>query len=85
MAKAVMVAEKFRHSFVGTEHLLLAILSEEDGTVPKLIDAAGLNLQKVHANVEAAAITHLDFGPEPEKPNLTEVAKRLRELADLIA
>ena len=43
MQAAVMTSAKIGHNFVGTEHLLIAILSEKDSYAVKLLESAGVS------------------------------------------
>lgn len=43
MQAAIMTSAKIGHNFVGTEHLLIAILSEKDSYAVKLLESAGVS------------------------------------------
>ena len=45
-------AKKFRHNYVGTEHLLLGILEEGDNIVLKTLQEMGLSLEQLKLNIE---------------------------------
>ncbi len=55
-------ARRLKHNYIGTEHLLLALVREKDGIAAKLLRKFGLNLEKVREQV----IEYL--GPEVSKP-----------------
>ena len=40
-----------RHNYIGTEHLLLALLREKDGLAATVLRRLGLNLEKARAQV----------------------------------
>src|SRR4028118_2027622 len=44
-------ARRMRHNYIGTEHLLLALLREKDGLAAKVLRKLGLNLEKVRTQV----------------------------------
>lgn len=45
-------ARQLRHPYIGTEHLLLALLSEEAGTAYTVLHEAGMDAARVRADVE---------------------------------
>ena len=47
-------ALKFGHTEVDGEHLLLALLDQEDGLVPRLLDQAGADPERLQAELESA-------------------------------
>ncbi len=47
-------AEKFNSKTVGTEHLLLAILEEEDSSAMRILTSLGVNLQKMKMDLLSA-------------------------------
>ncbi len=47
-------AEKFHSKTVGTEHLLLAILEEEDSSAMRILVSLGANLQKMKLDIVSA-------------------------------
>jgi ATP-dependent Clp protease ATP-binding subunit ClpC len=72
-------AQHLNHSYIGTEHILLGLLREEDGVAAKVLTGLGANLGKVRSGVEFII-------GRGEKPNAGEIgltprAKRVIELA----
>jgi ATP-dependent Clp protease ATP-binding subunit ClpC len=72
-------AQNLNHSYIGTEHILLGLLREEDGVAAKVLTSLGANLGKVRSGVEFII-------GRGEKPNTGEIgltprAKRVIELA----
>ena len=72
-------AQRLNHSYVGTEHILLGLVREEDGVAAKVLATMDVSLSKVRQAVEFI------IGPG-EKPStgatgLTSRAKRVIELA----
>ena len=85
LAHASDVASNQNHCYVGTEHILLGLLQEEDGTVPKILEACGLDIKQLRE--KATKVCAEIWGAQTPKPatDLKAVAQKLRELADLIA
>ncbi len=44
-------ARELRHSFVGTEHILLALLREDEGTAATVMKSSGVTYQRVRVAV----------------------------------
>lgn len=72
-------ARHFNHNYVGTEHVLLGLLQEEEGVAAKVLANLGLVLNKVRSAVEFA-MGHGDK-PTSSEVGLTPRAKRVIELA----
>jgi ATP-dependent Clp protease ATP-binding subunit ClpA len=53
LQEAQTVAVRSRHTEVGGEHLLLALLDQPEGLVPRLLTQSGADPARLHANVEA--------------------------------
>ena len=72
-------ARVLRHTYIGTEHLLLGLLREEDGIAARVLGALGITLEPVRA--EVARIV----GPGEEETRgqipFTPRAKKVLELA----
>tara|TARA_Y100000389_G_scaffold38406_1_gene32764 strand:- start:14506 stop:16923 length:2418 start_codon:yes stop_codon:yes gene_type:complete len=78
--QAIMLAQeeakKFNHNYVGTEHILLGILSEGDNTVTKTLKEMGFNA----ATIKLAIEDKLEFsGSSIEQSNIpfTQQAKQM--------
>jgi ATP-dependent Clp protease ATP-binding subunit ClpC len=71
--------EKMGSEHVGTEHLLLGLVSENEGVAAKVLQKMGVSLQKVRQEIAAEA----EPGTERivTEPKLTLEAKRVLELA----
>jgi ATP-dependent Clp protease ATP-binding subunit ClpB len=50
---ASVIAQKEDHAQIETEHLLLALLQQQDGIVPPLVERVGGNTTRITADVEA--------------------------------
>jgi ATP-dependent Clp protease ATP-binding subunit ClpB len=48
------------HYYVGAEHLLVALLEERDGTILRALEAEGIDVREVHAEVRRALGTGED-------------------------
>ncbi len=63
-------ARRMRHNYIGTEHLLLALLREKDGLAATVLRRLGLNLEKARSQVmeylgpDAPTATGKESGPE---------------------
>jgi len=73
-------AGRFRHDFVGTEHVLLGLIRDGEGIATAVLQRLGLRLEDVKAEVErtlAGFPKSLTFGEVPFTPQ----AKRVLELS----
>ena len=52
MALAQDEAERFNHNYLGTEHLLLGLMREEEGVAGKVLNGLGVDLDQVRGRVE---------------------------------
>ncbi len=72
-------AQRLNHSYIGTEHLLLGLVKEEDGVAAKVLVGMGINLGKI-----AQAVEYI-IGPGDKsninRTGLTVKAKKVIELA----
>jgi Clp amino terminal domain, pathogenicity island component len=50
-------AIRFHHDFIGTEHVLLGLMGEENGTVPKILENLGVRRDTVRAEIEKIIAT----------------------------
>jgi ATP-dependent Clp protease ATP-binding subunit ClpC len=79
LALAQEEARRFNHSYIGTEHILLGLVREEDGMAAKILSNLGIGLNKVRAAVEF--IIGRGEGSSQTDVGLTPRAKRVIELA----
>jgi hypothetical protein len=72
-------AQRFQHNYIGTEHLLLALVREEDGVAAHVLIGLGVELGKVRT----AVVFIIGRGDRPTRGEvgLTPRAKRVIELA----
>jgi ATP-dependent Clp protease ATP-binding subunit ClpC len=66
-------ARSLRHNFIGTEHLLLGLLREEEGIAARVLDELGVTLAAVRAEVgkvgggDEATTGQIPFTPSAKK------------------
>ena len=72
-------AQHFNHSYIGTEHILLGLVREEEGMAAKVLVNMGIGLAKVRSAVEF--IIGRSEKPTSGEIGLTPRAKRVIELA----
>ena len=72
-------AKHLNHSYIGTEHILLGLVREEEGVAAKVLTNLGASLSKVRASVEFV----IGRGEKPSagETGLTPRARRVIELA----
>jgi ATP-dependent Clp protease ATP-binding subunit ClpC len=46
-------AQRFKHNYIGTEHLLLGLIREGDGVAAKVLSNLGVDLDKARSSVES--------------------------------
>jgi len=73
-------ARALRHPYVGTEHILLGLLAEEEGLGARVLESLGISIEEVRAQVTRIVGTG-DDTPLPEKLPFAPRTKRLLELA----
>jgi ATP-dependent Clp protease ATP-binding subunit ClpC len=72
-------AQRLGNNYIGTEHLLLGIISEGESVAAKVLENLGISLQKVRSEVEA--IVGKGGKPTNQEMVFTPRAKRVIELA----
>ena len=72
-------ARALRHNYIGTEHLLLGLLREEQGIAARALEALGVKIEEVRAQV-ARIVGQGDVVETGQIP-FTPRAKRVLELA----
>ena len=72
-------ARKLNHNYIGTEHILLGLVREEEGVAAKVLANLGVSLNKVRQAVEF--ISGRGERPSTGETGLTPRAKRVIELA----
>jgi dihydroneopterin aldolase len=81
--KAVVLAQeeagRFRHNYIGTEHLLLGLLREDEGVAARALTALGITLEEAREQVESV-VGYSEGAPGPQAP-FTPRSKKVFELA----
>jgi ATP-dependent Clp protease ATP-binding subunit ClpC len=83
---AMSEAPELKHSYVGTEHLLLGLLREEKGIAAQVLTDVGVNLEKARAETLRLLSTEMPSEPTssgaqlPERGYLSDLVARIREL-----
>lgn len=72
-------ARFLNHSFIGTEHLLLGLVREEDGIAAQALEALGISLETARQRVEEA--TGIGGSAPSGSPPFTPRAKKVLELS----
>jgi len=72
-------AQRLNHSYIGTEHILLGLIREEEGVAAKVLKELGVSLSKVRSAVEY--IVKRGEKSSSGEIGLTPRAKRVIELA----
>ena len=63
---AVTEARTLRHGYIGTEHLLLGLLGEENGIGARILRQAGVSAESVRADVQRLVADPLLTGPDAD-------------------
>ena len=80
IALAQKEAERFRHDYIGTEHLLLGLVKEGSGVAVTALNNLSVDVEKVRKEVEKLAIIADKTTPGGPLP-FTPQAKKVLELA----
>jgi hypothetical protein len=81
LALARREAARLNHQFVGTEHLLLGIVSLGEGVAVQVLRRLGLSLDAVRAEVEK----HVGKGPDGEKVSTIPYTPRVKKVLAIAA
>src|SRR5918998_3448918 len=73
-------ARNFNHPYVGTEHILLGLIRDQEGVPGKLLDELGVKLTQARSAVEFI-VGHGEGAPRTEEAELTARAKKVIEYA----
>ena len=80
IALAQKEAERFRHDYIGTEHLLLGLVKEGSGVAVTALNNLSVDVEKVRREVEKLVVISDKQAPSGPLP-FTPQAKRVLELA----
>jgi len=81
--RAVEIMQRYGHSQLDTEHVLLALLEQEDGLVPRILQYLGVNVQAVHTRLDALLRTTPKIGIYGRGMGQIFVTPRVRRLTDM--
>ena len=70
--EAARQAERFKSDRIGTEHILLAILKENDSIAIRLLNTLGVSIQKLYMDT----LVSMDVDPAKYKDDLNQVSKK---------
>ena len=79
LAIAQEEAQRFNHSYIGTEHILLGLSREPEGIASRVLEVLGIDGKRIRTAVEF--IVSQDDNPKREEVGLTDRAKKVIELA----
>ena len=74
LAIAQEEAQRFNHSYIGTEHILLGISREPEGIGSELLEVLGIDGKRIRTAVEF--IVSQDENPKREDVGLTDTPKK---------
>jgi ATP-dependent Clp protease ATP-binding subunit ClpA len=81
--RAVVLAQEeaghFNHNYIGTEHILLGLLREDEGVAARALAALGVTVEEARERVESI-VGYGNEGPGPQVP-FTPRSKKVLELA----
>ncbi|HVH09537.1 MAG TPA: Clp protease N-terminal domain-containing protein [Gemmatimonadales bacterium] len=72
-------ARELKHSYVGTEHLLLGLLREEKGIAAEVLTEAGVTLPRARAETLRLIGSEMPSGASPEQRR-SHIVTRMHEL-----
>jgi ATP-dependent Clp protease ATP-binding subunit ClpC len=87
MQRANQVAQRYRHEYIGTEHILLGIVEEGSGFAVTILKSLNVDLLKIGSEVEKivqSAPDEVTWGKLPQTPRAKKVIEyAMREARDL--
>ena len=83
---AVDEARRLNHNYIGTEHLLLGLLREEEGVASGVLESMGISLDKVRAETvrilsQSTSQSHTSTRPASKTPTLDQISVDLTDAA----
>lgn len=83
---AVDEARRLNHNYIGTEHLLLGLLREEEGVASGVLESMGISLDKVRAETvrilnQSMSQSHTSTRPASKTPTLDQISVDLTDAA----
>jgi ATP-dependent Clp protease ATP-binding subunit ClpA len=80
---AAQEAKSLHHTYVGTEHILLGLLREDDGVAARVLKGPGLNLEEVRQNILKELDPNFASSTRSETLQKPHIGNREREPVDL--
>jgi len=80
MGYARQEAERLKHDYIGTEHILLGLVKEGSGVAANVVENLDVDLDKVRAEVERKVKEHPEAGTMGQLP-FTQHAKKVLDFA----
>jgi len=83
---AVDEARRLNHNYIGTEHLLLGLLREEEGVASGVLESMGISLDKVRTETvrilnQSMSQSHTSVRPASKTPTLDQISVDLTDAA----
>jgi ATP-dependent Clp protease ATP-binding subunit ClpC len=75
-------ARRFRHNYIGTEHILLGLIKEGSGTAATVLKNLKVNLKQIALEVEKTLPSGTEPIPKSSELPFTDNARRVLELAN---
>ena len=75
MVLSVDEARRLEHNYVGTEHMLLGLVSEGEGIAAHVLSSFGVELDKTRNKI----VSMLNHGQEQSKPVLSKIKTAMRQ------
>ena len=85
---AAMEAKRLGHSYIGTEHILMAIIRDGDGVAAQILHSLGLNLGEMYQKTMNSVDNESFSQPQPNKsrktktPTLDQFGRDLTQMAN---
>src|SRR6056297_93508 len=78
-------ARKLNHNYIGTEHILLGLISEGEGVAIRILQEVGVNLDKVKKEILDILNDGSQNNKKTEKSDTPELDKYSRDLTEMAA
>jgi ATP-dependent Clp protease ATP-binding subunit ClpA len=68
-------AQQLNHEYIGTEHILLGLISTDEGTAIKILQSLGMDLEKIRMEVRKLVVNGIEIvtGQLPKTPRAKKV------------
>ncbi len=81
--RAVELLQRYGHSQLDTEHMLLALLEQRDGTVPRLLSFIGVDVEALRARLDSLLRTSPKAGVYSRGMGQVFVTPRVKRMMDM--